>query len=302
MKLRNLFYSNYYNIAFRLKKDDFANSARQWTLVKSSNHEWFADPFLFEWDGRHFIFAERKYVWHPRGTIAYCEIFDDGTVSDFKEVLKEPFHLSYPNVFEYQGTIYMIPETGHDNDIRLYKSVQFPNQWENVKVLYSGANFVDTSFVSDVKDGRAILYSFDWDNKRSHFYLFNLDELSLSELPNNPNMMKERSGGNCFEQGGESLRVLQDCSRTYGEKIIINRIDCDDFESGNAADSLAFEILPQNLKFNTKRIYPINCHTYNQTFQFEVVDCLAERFVWFKPFLTLRRKIRSACHKVLGRL
>ena len=120
MKLRELFYSDYYNIAFRLKKNDRANSDREWTIVRSSNHEWFADPFLFEKNGRYFIFAERMNKWHSKGTIAYCEILDDGIALDFKEVLCEPFHLSYPNVFEYNGKIYMIPESGHNYDIRLY--------------------------------------------------------------------------------------------------------------------------------------------------------------------------------------
>ena len=298
MKLRELFYSDYYNIAFRLKKDGKVYSDGEWTIVKSSNHEWFADPFLFEWGGRYYIFAERMSKWHPKGTVAFCEICHDGTVSDFKEVLIEPFHLSYPNVFAYSGAVYMIPETGHKKDIRLYKSVQFPYKWDLEKVLFSGANFVDTSFVSAINDGHAVLYSFDWDTKSSHFYDFDLEQLSLSELLQNPKMMNERSGGNFFEQDGGQYRVLQDCSRTYGEKVIINRIDCDDFEGGNASDSFSLEILPQNMEFNLKNIEARCCHTYNQIAGFEVVDFLSERFVWFMPFLIFRRKVLSAFHKL----
>ncbi len=298
MRIRDYFYSDYYNIAFRLKKGDNADSNRDWTIVQSSNHEWFADPFLFERDGRRYIFAERMSKWGNKGTIAFCEIFDDGRMSSFKEVLIEPFHLSYPNVFEYDGVVYMIPETGHNKDIRIYKSEQFPYQWSLVKDFFVGGNYVDTSFVSEIQNGKAILNSFDWDNKRSHFYKFDLEELSLSELPSNPNMMNERNGGNCFVKDGSKFRVLQDCSHTYGEKIIINRIDCDVFDGGNASDSFSFEICPNNIKFVLENIKPDCCHTYNQSEGYEVIDFLAERFVWFLPFLILRRKVRSAYHKV----
>lgn len=302
MKLRELFYSDYYNIAFRQKEDDDASSDREWTVVQSSNHEWFADPFLFEKNGRLFLFAERMNVWQTKGTIACCEILENASLSRFKEVLVEPFHLSYPNVFEYNGNIYMIPETGHSNDIRIYKSGIFPEQWELEKVLFTGANFVDTSFVSEIKDRHAILYSFDWDTKSPYYYNFDLEQLTLSELPKNPKMLNERSGGNYFERDGKKYRVLQDCSRTYGEKVLINRIDCCDFEGGNASDSLSVEILPQNLVFNIHGIRSINCHTYNQTAHYEVIDFLAERFVWFQPFIILRRKIRSAYHKVIRKM
>lgn len=37
-------------------------------------------------------------------------------------VLKEPFHLSYPWVFEEAGKVYMIPETGQDGSVRLYEA------------------------------------------------------------------------------------------------------------------------------------------------------------------------------------
>ena len=301
MKLRELFYSDYYNVAFRRRMDDNANSGREWTVVKSADHEWFADPFVFEWDGRCFIFAERMSKWLARGTVACCEIGEDGTVSPFTEVMTEPFHLSYPNVFEYGGMVYMIPETGHDHAIRLYRALQFPRQWELVKVLVRGANFVDSSFVSDMHDGRAILYSFDWDTRKSHFYMLDMNELTLTELPDNRGIQVERSGGNYFAKNGVGYRVLQDCSGSYGAKLMINRIDCGDFENGQAADSLSYEILPQNLRFGTECVQAINCHTYNQSLQYEVVDFQAERFVWFQPYLILRRKIRSACRRVLKR-
>ena len=58
---------------------------------------------------------------------------------------KRLFHLSYPNVFEYDGRIYMMPESGHNNDIRLYEMAEDLQSCRFVKSLIEGANFVDST-------------------------------------------------------------------------------------------------------------------------------------------------------------
>lgn len=296
MKLRELFHCSFYYVAYRQRTSDGLKSDGVWTVIRSSEKEWFADPFLFEWEGRHFIFAERMNRWRLLGSIAVCEIFDNGKASKFKEILVEPFHLSYPNVFEYNGQIFMMPESGNNLDIRLYRAKRFPYEWEFVKVLYSGANFVDTSFVSKTDDGKAVINSYDWDNRKPYYFRFDLNDLSLMELPDNPALMNERCGGNCFEEQEHYYRVLQDCSQRYGKKLLINRIDCDDFEGGAASDQPYMEIQPQDLRLNTKQ-QPMCCHTYNRAGSLEVIDFIAERFIWFGPFNSIRNKIFFEKHK-----
>ena len=101
MNLKQYFYSSFYYIAYRHRNDGGINSEKMWHALPSRSTEWFADPFLFEWEGRTFLFVERMNRWRLLGSIAVCEIYDDNSVSHFKEILVEPFHLSYPNVFEY---------------------------------------------------------------------------------------------------------------------------------------------------------------------------------------------------------
>eukprot|EP00124_Ichthyophonus_hoferi_P003791 Ihof_evm6s354 gene=Ihof_evmTU6s354 len=62
-----------------------------------------------------------------------------------KTVIKESFHLSYPFIFEHQNETWMIPETGDNRDVRLYKSHDFPYDWQLEKVLLSGKAFRDCS-------------------------------------------------------------------------------------------------------------------------------------------------------------
>jgi len=296
MKRREIFLNYCYQIAFRNKVDD--NNSGQWTVIPSSSSEWYADPFLFEWKGRRYLFAERMNRWRLVGSIAVCEIREDGSVSKFKEIIVEPFHLSFPNVFEHAGQIYMIPESGWNRDIRLYRSTNFPFEWEYVKSFIEGKNYVDTSFLSDTKEETAILNSFDWDTRTSFYFKLDFSTLKLSPMPDNPAMLNERNGGNSFERDGVRYRVLQDCSGRYGSKVMIRRIDNEDYEAGHAADSPSSEILSENLLLD-RNWKPAWCHTYNQSKHLEVIDFMVERFVWFGPVLCIRNKFFYERHKDL---
>ena len=295
MDRREIFLNYYYHIAFR---DKSRGDNGRWTVVHSSLSNWYADPFLFEWNGHRYLFAERMNRWRLIGSIAVCEIREDGTVSKFTEVLKEPFHLSYPNVFEHDGHFYMIPESGWNKDIRLYRATNFPFEWEFVKPLVQGSNYVDTSFLSRTDSDTAILNSFDWDTRLSCYFKLDFKTMELSGLPHNKAMMNERNGGNAFEQDGVRYRVLQDCSGHYGSKVIVRRIDNENYEAGLASDSPVFEIMADDLKIdkNWKLTW---CHTYNQSEHLEVVDFMHERFVWFGPLLCVRNKIFYERHKDL---
>ena len=296
MKRRELFLNYNYFIAFRDRNNSGINE--RWTVVPSSQSKWYADPFLFEWKGRRYLFAEYMNRWRLMGSIAVCEIYEDGSVSKFKEVLKEPFHLSYPNVFEHAGQIYMIPESGWNRDIRLYRAINFPTEWKFVKSLVEGENYVDTSFLTDTEGETAILNSFNWDTRTSYYFKLDFNTMELFHLPDNPSMMNERNGGNAFERDGVRYRVLQDCSIHYGSKVMIRRIDNVDYEGGNAADSTSYEILSKNLLLNRKW-KPTRCHTYNQSEHLEVVDFMVERFAWCGPLLCIRSKIFYERHKDL---
>lgn len=293
MVLRQFFYGGAYFVAFRLSTDISLDGikSREWKVIPSRPTEWFADPFPFEWNGRIFLFVERMHWWSRLGSIAVAEVDKNGNVSKFKDIVSEPFHLSFPNVFSHRGMVYMIPESGMNGDIRLYRATDFPLKWTFVKALATGANYVDTSFVQSIENDQAILNTQNWIAKESVYFKFDLNKLELSRLPDNPQMMNERNGGNAFNEDGISYRVLQDCSKQYGAKILIRRIDNVDFESGHASDSQYLEIINRDLKFvNRKPVKLYSCHTYNRSEHIEVVDVSTERFIWFGPIASIRNK------------
>ena len=82
----------------------------------------YADPFLFPYDGELYMFFESQAVSEP-GKIEAIKTSDLKTFEYLGEILKEPFHLSFPFVFQDGEDIYLMPESYATEEIALYKSI-----------------------------------------------------------------------------------------------------------------------------------------------------------------------------------
>jgi hypothetical protein len=88
-----------------------------------------ADPFLLRHQGLWFLFFEVFNDATYRGEISLASSADLRRWDYRGKVLAEPFHLSYPHVFAWQGEIYMLPETFGEDCVRLYRAEAFPHDW-----------------------------------------------------------------------------------------------------------------------------------------------------------------------------
>jgi hypothetical protein len=90
MNLYELFHNSAYCVAFRLSSNKSLTSITdaRWTVVPSGPHEWFADPFPFEWQGRFYIFVEKMRMWRGLGNLAVSEVDKHGRITRFKDVLR----------------------------------------------------------------------------------------------------------------------------------------------------------------------------------------------------------------------
>ena len=91
---------------------------------------WYADPLLFHHEGKRWLFCEAFDMAAGKGDIAVIDLTDPRHPGTPRTVLTESFHLSFPTVFEWNGDIWMIPETGTNHSLNLYRCKQFPDQWE----------------------------------------------------------------------------------------------------------------------------------------------------------------------------
>jgi hypothetical protein len=106
-----------------------------------------ADPFLVKEDATWNLFFEVYNNGTQQGDLAVATSKNTYFWDYQKIILDEPFHLSYPYVFKWEGEYYLIPESFEANSIRLYKAVDFPTQWEFVQTLIEGRDYVDNSLV-----------------------------------------------------------------------------------------------------------------------------------------------------------
>lgn len=104
-----------------------------------------ADPFVIKEKGDFYVFYEeltqKKYA--KGADIAVLHSRDGVQWNRLGIALREPFHLSFPNVFLYHGVYYMLPEAAACGEMRIYKAVEFPMKWEKNSVILAGKSYSD---------------------------------------------------------------------------------------------------------------------------------------------------------------
>jgi hypothetical protein len=177
-----------------------------------------ADPFLFEGDSVWYLFFEVYNYATEQGDLAVAT-GDGGRKWSYEGlVLDEPFHLSYPYVFEWEGAQYMIPETFETNSIRLYRASEFPTGWEFVRTLVEGREYVDSSilFFQD----RWWLFASVTSNDT--LFLFHADHLEgpWEEHPRSPivagDLHSARPSGRVLVYEGRPFRLTMDVAPPEG--------------------------------------------------------------------------------------
>ena len=134
-------------------------------------------------------------------------------------MLREPFHLSYPQVFEAEGGVFMIPESARAGGVRLYRASPFPDQWACVGTLLEGA-YYDPSIVEF--DGRWWMFAMDESHSLRLFHAPHLQG-DWVEHPQSPIVRHcrrtARPGGRILKLDGALVRFAQDGEQTYGSRL-----------------------------------------------------------------------------------
>lgn len=185
-----------------------------------------ADPFGLWRDGKLHVFVE-DYDYRVRVGSIDVFIYDAAfNLLEQRKALQTPWHLSYPYVFEAEGETWMLPEAHHSGRLTLYRSVRFPNQWEEAAVIPLGEDIaVDaTPFFHD-----GLWWLFYTPAMRPPAPV---GELHLAYAPTllgpwtrhhaNPvrlDSASTRPGGTPCVLNGKVVLPVQDCTYTYGGAI-----------------------------------------------------------------------------------
>lgn len=117
-----------------------------WIPNRSSLH-YLADPFGLWRDDRLHVFMESFSYRAGIGHIEVAILDRALAILDQRVVLREPWHLSYPFVFEADGDTWMLPEAHEAGTLWLYRATDFPFAWERVQQIVLDHVPLDASLI-----------------------------------------------------------------------------------------------------------------------------------------------------------
>lgn len=199
-------------------------------LVPPRNRFW-ADPFVVADGGRAWIFVEELVYPEKRGFISVLEAHRDGTCTKPQPVLERPYHLSYPCVFRWNGEWLMVPESSANRTIELYRSTDFPWQWELDRVLIPDIRAVDAT----VFEAHGLWWMYYATPASDHGKDFDRLWLHHAPAPRGPwtphrlnplmcDVVGGRPGGRPFVRDGKLLRAAQIGTPWYGYAMQLREI------------------------------------------------------------------------------
>ncbi len=240
-----------------------------WSMIPDDGSRFYADPFAFTFAGRQFIFVEDYPHATRKAVIAVAEI-EGGSAAKPRQILEEPHHLSYPQVFGRDGEIWMLPEGGGGRSLTLYRAVAFPHRWEKHAVLIADREISDATLLE--RGGRLWLFATDRDGYGSTsdmLVVYSAERLEGPWVPHRRNPLlidraAARPGGAFIRLDGRLLLPVQDGTLCYGGGLglaEITRLD----------DEEVAMTRPCAIAGATDWPYP-QIHTYNRDGRLEVID------------------------------
>lgn len=183
-----------------------------------------ADPFMLRADGQWYMFFELMNDPDDFGEIALATSPDAVHWRYEGVVLSTPFHLSYPQVFAWNGTFYMLPESYQDGAAVLYRAETFPRCWSPVARLVEGPVLLDSTVFRH--EGRWwMLSETNPRHTQDCLRLYHSPDLlgPWTEHPKSPivdgDPSRSRPAGKVVRDGDRLIRFAQSCMPEYGTAV-----------------------------------------------------------------------------------
>lgn len=276
---RKRFRSAHWRVGYRLIDGDgvaeIGNlSGTSWTVLPDDGTHFYADPFPFLHQGRYFIFVEDLAHTSGKGVISVSELNADGVAGTPYPVLEEPYHLSYPQIIDWDGSTWMLPEASAGRELVLYRSEDFPRRWVRHTVLIADREISDATLL--IREDAFWLFATDRDGGGSTSDLqvvFRAQHLEgpWIEHAHNPTTIHRngaRPGGAFITRGGTTLLPIQDGTLGYGGGLGLSELQ--------ALSDTEVRLGPSRpIVTGNGWPYP-KIHTLNRMARLEVIDGIAD--------------------------
>ena len=211
-----------------------AGSLDNWPLTwlpGSGGLRYLADPFGLWRGGRLYVFAEQFDYRDASGRIAVSEYDAALNLLDQTIVLREPWHLSYPFVFEANGDTWLLPEAYESGGLWLYRAAAFPRRWERaVRIVLDCIPLDATPFHDGERWWLFYAPAFPPSARLTELRAAYADRLEGPWHPHGGNPVHvdprgARPGGTPIQHDNALYLPVQGCTGTYGASVRLLRID-----------------------------------------------------------------------------
>lgn len=206
-------------------KDPLAYQSQITWFKRRLRRLYFADPFVITTDKDTYLFFESYDYRTGKGRIEMVR--KSKRYRRRSVVLEEPWHLSYPFVFAYEGAVYCLPEGNESGRLGLYRFDEEALKMVPECVLLEQIQVIDPTLV--YHEGCWNLFFTQKDYPSVKLYRFTADNLRGPYKPFYGNPVKvdcanARMAGSFIEQDGDLIRPAQECMKYYGTAVCLNRV------------------------------------------------------------------------------
>jgi hypothetical protein len=221
-----------------------------------------ADPFMIIEEGLWYMFFEIMNEDTHNGEIGLAISNDGFRWRYVQSVLRESFHLSYPNVFKWEDDYYLIPESLSQNSVSLYRADSFPTRWTSLGTLISGEHADPSIFYFN-----SIWWMFASSRRSDKLHLYYSENLMgpwqehVCNPIRNGDACISRPGGRVTKWGSKLIRYTQDCKMRYGYQV--RAFEITDLTIATYSEKEAEVnpvIFPTNQEWNSRGMHHVDPH------------------------------------------
>ncbi|MBK6962862.1 MAG: hypothetical protein IPH20_02745 [Bacteroidales bacterium] len=197
-------------------------------LGARGNNRYFADGFALKGEGRLLLVFE-DYNYRTRKAVISSSWYTerDSSFTEPAPILEEPWHLSYPLLFRADGQTWCLPESLNHGSIELYRLDQATGKLHHHRTLLKDVSAADPTLV--FHQNHWYLFFTPANATNIELHIWHADTLEGIFEPHELNPVKadvsnSRPAGPFFTLDGKLYRPAQDCSHTYGGRVVINEV------------------------------------------------------------------------------
>ena len=290
-----------YTIAYRRRDGHtLLDSDLLWfDRIPYSDTFWYADPILVNYRGDPYLLMESYDMRTQLGSIACARFEENGKLTEPRVIIQEKYHMSFPMVFFWNDSLYMIPETCENHSLNLYRCEGDIHQWTLVKSFPVEEELVDTVAIRCSGDRVELISSAQHathkrKNKWQKLQIVKDGEDYRLEADEAFNAREDygfayRMAGSLVKDRGRTILPIQESTEVdYGVYLHL-----DDFSGADVVNMpLLKKVTVDNILLpDVAQKEQIGVHSYALSEKYEVVDM---RYFRFSP----RNRMRKILNKV----